>query len=89
MTLSLPLVAVRHLLRLQRAGQLRFRLETFGVYYPALPYEAPWWCVSPRYAAMLVKGLPTYMRWVMEMERLQSAGAVTPKRHGVRFWIKP
>ena len=65
------LTLVRHLYRVWRAGQLRFRLETFGVYYPALPYQAPWWRVSPRGVWLLTRRLLPYARWIAAMEELR------------------
>ena len=66
---------VTHLYRVWRAGQLRVRLEAFGLYYPQLPYQAPWWRVSPRSAILLARQLGSYARWVVEMERLRRGGA--------------
>ena len=62
---------LRHGLLLWRTGQLRTRLETFGVYYPALPYSAPWWKLSPRPAVMLLRRMRTYAFWLVEMEDLR------------------
>jgi hypothetical protein len=63
-----------HLYRLWRGGQLRFRLETYGVYYPSLPYAAPWWRVSLRSVALLIRQLPSYAAWIEEMETLRTKG---------------
>jgi hypothetical protein len=63
-----------HLYRVWRGGQLRFRLETFGLYYPALPYQSPWWRISPGTAWLLVRRLAAYVRWVEEMETVQRGG---------------
>jgi hypothetical protein len=65
---------VRHALLLWRAGQIRFRLETFGVYYPALPYRAGWWRVSPRVVALLLRRAPAYAGWLNEMQVIRRAG---------------
>jgi hypothetical protein len=67
-------ILTRHLYRVWRAGQLRFRLETFGVYYPALPYAAPWWKVSPRAIHLLLRQLGPYATWLVEMEDLRRYG---------------
>ena len=68
---------LRHTLLLYRTGQLRTRLETFGIYYPALPYTAPWWSISPRVAGLLLRRARTYALWLVEMEdlRRRSAGS--------------
>jgi hypothetical protein len=66
---------LRHLLRLWRAGQLRFRMETFGLYYPQRQYEAPFWRVSPRGLTLLLRRIGAYARWVEEMERIERGGA--------------
>jgi hypothetical protein len=68
-------VLLRHMYRLWRGGQIRFRLETFGVYYPRLPYSAPWWKISPRVTLLLLRRLPAYARWVEEMEDITVGGA--------------
>jgi hypothetical protein len=67
-------VLARHVWRVWRAGQLRFRLETFGLYYPALPYARPWWRVSPRSVALLLRHGVTYARWVLAMEEVRRSG---------------
>jgi len=63
-----------HLVGLLRSGQLRFRLETYGIYYPAIPYAEPWWKIRPRYLWLLLVHLRSYARWVDEMEELRSQG---------------
>lgn len=68
------LILGQHLLRVWRAGQLRFRLETFGLYYPALPYSSPWWRVRFRNLVLLLRHARSYARWVHEMEALKRAG---------------
>jgi hypothetical protein len=73
-TMQGVLALARHAWVLCRAGQLRFRLETFGLYYPALPYTAPWWRIRPRIAAMLVRQSIPYARWVMLMDRTRRSG---------------
>jgi hypothetical protein len=72
------LYLVRHLYWVGRSGQVRFRLETFGLYYPTLPYDAPWWRVNPGSLLLLIRRLPEYIRWVAEMEEL--------RRHGPDVW---
>jgi hypothetical protein len=69
------LYLARHLYWVVRSGQVRFRLETFGLYYPALPYEAPWWRVNPRGLLLLLQRLPFYIHWIAEMEELRRQGA--------------
>ena len=68
------LCVVRHLYWVERSGQVRFRLETFGLYYPSLPYDAPWWRPNPASLLLLIRRLPSYVRWVVEMEELQRQG---------------
>lgn len=70
------LILLRHGLLLWRAGQLRTRLETFGVYYPALPYTAPWWRVSPRSTVLLLRRARAYAHWLAEMENLRRRGRI-------------
>jgi hypothetical protein len=70
---------MEHARRIVRSGQLRFRLETFGVYYPSRPYSRPWWRMSARGLWLLARQAPSYLRWVIEMERLR-AGT------GERWW---
>jgi hypothetical protein len=65
---------LRHGLLLWRTGQLRTRLETFGVYYPALPYAVPWWNVSPRATRLLLSRMRIYAYWLLEMEDLRRRG---------------
>lgn len=66
---------VRHLYLVWRAGQLRFRLETFGVYYPALPYTLPLWRAPWRNVVLLLRQSRGYARWVIEMEALRCSGS--------------
>jgi hypothetical protein len=78
----------RHVLSLKRAGQLRFRAETFGLYYPALQYAAPWWRVSPRTLVMLIRHAGPYLDWLGEMETISRKGGpgwwdlIAPERSG-------
>lgn len=65
---------IRHIVRLKRAGQLRFRAETFGLYYPAPQYAAPRWRVSPRSLVMLLRRAGAYGRWLREMEMISQNG---------------
>lgn len=71
-------ILLRHGWWIWRAGQLRFRLETFGLWWPALPYQAPWWRVPPRNLVLFARRLVSYCRWVVEMEAL--------RRHGPAGW---
>jgi hypothetical protein len=68
------LTLVRHGLLLWRTGQLRTRLETFGIYYPALPYSAPWWKVSLRPTGLFLRQARAYAHWLTEMEDLRRQG---------------
>ncbi|MGH2447005.1 MAG: hypothetical protein ACRDFS_00125 [Chloroflexota bacterium] len=68
MTARVAFALIRHLYRLWRYHQLRFRLETFGLYYPSLPYDAPWWRISPPVLLLLIRQLPEYGRWLIQME---------------------
>jgi hypothetical protein len=72
--LARVLLVLRHFWRVWRDGQVRFRLETFGVYFPALPYEAPWWRVSPQNFWLLLKRMPAYARWIEEMHTIRRLG---------------
>lgn len=69
------LALVRHAALLWRSGLLRFRLETFGTYYPATPYASPSWRLHPRYALLLLRRARSYGRWLVEMDRLRASGA--------------
>ncbi len=68
---------LRHALLLWRAGQVRFRLETFGLYYPAVPYAAPWWRISPRIAWLLTRQVRSYACWLLTMEQMRHKGAAS------------
>ena len=65
-----------HTAGLMRAGLLRFRLETFGLWYPRLPYQAPWWRPNLRAVAYLLGRLPRYACWLCEMQATRTDGAV-------------
>lgn len=67
-------IVPRHLFLLWRWGQLRFRLETFGMYYPTLPYTSPAWRMTPRVALLLLRRAPAYVRWLLEMEDVRRGG---------------
>jgi len=67
-------VIVRHLWHVWRGGQLRFRLETFGLYYPALPYRSPIWRFPLANALLLVRQSGEYARWIVEMDAIQRGG---------------
>lgn len=64
----------RHGALLWRTGLLRFRLETFGLYYPALPYQTPAWHLSPRRTLLLVRRARSYGLWLLEMEEVRRSG---------------
>ena len=66
------LVLLAHGVTLLRTGQLRFRLETFGLYYPSLPYRSPLWRFSPRVALLLLRRSRSYAHWLLEMKELRS-----------------
>jgi hypothetical protein len=75
----------RHALAVIRGGQLRFRLETFGLYYPALPYSAPWWRFPRRNLIILLGRMQSYAAWIVEMEEIRRSGAGGWwERHGRR-----
>lgn len=65
----------RHLLSVIRSGQIRFRAETFGLYYPALPENRPWWQISMSGLRELMRTGPAYVRWLGDMERIAAHGA--------------
>jgi hypothetical protein len=65
---------VEHVWRLIRSGQARFRAETYGLYFPALPGSRPAWKVSPITLVMLARTLPRYARWHRRMEILAMRG---------------
>lgn len=71
------LTLLRHGLLLWRTGQLRTRLETFGLYYPALPYAAPWWKISPHAAGLLLRRSRAYAYWLVEIEALRRRDGAT------------
>lgn len=72
--LRLWITLIRHTALLWRTGLLRFRLETFGTYYPHPPYEAPAWRLSLPHTFTLLRRARAYGRWLMEMEALQRSG---------------
>jgi hypothetical protein len=72
---SAAVAIARHGVRVWRSGQTRFRLETFGLYYPHLPYRKRAWQVTPAYLVLLLVRLPSYLRWVVEMDRLRREGS--------------
>lgn len=73
--LQIWIVLCRHGLLLRRTGLLRFRLETFGAYYPAPPYESPTWRLSPPYTVLLLRRAHSYGRWLLEMDAVRRGGA--------------
>ncbi len=72
---------IRHAVHCWRAGQVRFRLETFGVYYPALPYTAPWWKAPPSNLLLLCRQGPAYLAWILEMDQVRRGGSMA-------WWIR-
>jgi hypothetical protein len=64
----------RHFYLVWRTGQLRFRLETFGLYYPALPYRSPAWRFPLANCALLLRQARKYLVWVLEMEAIRRDG---------------
>lgn len=67
----------RHVRRLHLGGQIRFRLETFGVYYPTAQYAAPWWRVSLPGLALLLRRTGAYASWVEEMDAVARGGGTS------------
>lgn len=68
-------ILLRHAWRVYRGGQIRFRLETFGLYYPAPPYRRPVWQLTPGSLRLLWETAGAYARWVIEMEEMRKRGA--------------
>jgi hypothetical protein len=66
---------LRHGALLWRTGLLRFRLETFGTYYPAPPYQTPAWRLTPAHTVLLLRRARAYGRWLVEMEQVRRTGA--------------
>ncbi|MBI4507932.1 MAG: hypothetical protein HY691_20590, partial [Chloroflexi bacterium] len=60
---------------LVRLRLLRFRLETFGLYYPSLPHERPWRRVAPAVALLVARRLPGYLRWIGDLRAVARRGA--------------
>ncbi|MGH2411995.1 MAG: hypothetical protein ACRDGS_16760 [Chloroflexota bacterium] len=69
-----PIYIAQHVYLLLRSGQLRFRLETYGLYYPSEPYARKWWRISPRVLALLLRQSREYATWIVEMNELRRAG---------------
>ena len=59
---------------LLRAGVLRWRLETFGLYMPSLPEQRPWWRVNGRMALALLRQRGRYAHWLSDMRLLSREG---------------
>lgn len=53
---------------------LRWRLETFGMYAPSLPYERPWWQISRVALIAFLRAFSGYIHWVKRMQLLSGAG---------------
>lgn len=66
---------IRHLAALFRSGQARFRAETFGLYFPALPNRRRWWMVSPSVVRHMAHQLRGYARWHRTMASVARGGA--------------
>jgi hypothetical protein len=58
---------IRHVRRLQASGQLRFRAETFGLYFPAFPDSRAWLLISPSPMKLLLGQARAYSTWRREM----------------------
>ncbi|HZT95307.1 MAG TPA: hypothetical protein VFB34_00560 [Chloroflexota bacterium] len=72
--MNISLAFLRHLYRLARSGQLRFRLETYGLYYPALPGHRHPLLPSPGALVMFLRSLAGYAQWWLDMDRIAVAG---------------
>lgn len=72
--IRLWITLIRHGTLLWRSGLLRFRLETFGTYYPELPYRSPIWRLSPTYSVLLLRRARSYGRWLREMDDIRHQG---------------
>ena len=66
---------VIHGIALVRSGQLRFRLETFGLWYPRPLYQARWWQLDPRVLGHLAGRLGCYAAWLRELNAVRRAGS--------------
>jgi hypothetical protein len=66
---------VIHGIALVRSGQLRFRLETFGLWYPRPLYQAPWWQPDPRVLWHLAGRIGGYAAWLRELNAVGRAGS--------------
>ncbi len=53
---------------------LRWRIETFGLYMPSLPDARPWFRPSGRALRAFVRQMPSYVRWLGEMQALRRGG---------------
>jgi hypothetical protein len=58
---------MRHIARLARANQLRFRAEAFGLFFPALPNGRPFWRMSPVGLVLLTRAFGRYRVWHARM----------------------
>lgn len=65
---------IDHLLALYRAGQLRFRAETFGLYFPSLPGRRPWWRVAIGSLLFMIRASRSYAHWTDEMNTVARGG---------------
>jgi hypothetical protein len=64
-----------HIWRLLRLRLLRFRLETFGLYFPSLPHSQPWWRVTPRVIPLFARRFLPYVRWTGDVRHVARRGA--------------
>jgi hypothetical protein len=64
----------RHGVVLWRTGQLRFRLETFGIYYPAFPYQSSPWRPTREGVSLLIRQSRSYAHWLVEMDEIRTRG---------------
>lgn len=66
---------VTHLATLFKAGQVRFRMEAYGLYYPSTPEKRPVWRAAPAAIPALLRSLPAYVTWVRQARQVQMGGA--------------
>lgn len=54
---------------------MRFRSETFGLFYPALPETRTWWRFSLQPGLLLLATFRRYRCWLSEMRTVATFGA--------------
>jgi hypothetical protein len=88
--LRAPAILALHVWSVWRAGQLRFRMETFGLYYPALPYTVSWWRIPPSNLALFLQRAGVYARWAVDMDEIHRGGveASSHARHVSVEWLR-